>query len=108
MNRLENLFTIHRLRIRLKASDISNNRMLINTANFGNYYQIESSFNFNEQQFRNIDFNKVLCWCIEESPARNEYILVYPIEKKVVVGAMYSQGVNTSEYWIDVRIIQAN
>ena len=106
--RLENLFTIHRLRIRFKDSDISGNRMIINTANFGTYYQIESSFNYNDSQFRNINFNKVLCWCTEESPGRNEYILVYPVERKIVIGAMYNQSINTSDYWIDVRIIKAN
>ena len=106
--RLENLFTIYRLRIYFKGSDISGNRMLINTANFGSYYQIEGSFNYNDPQFRNIDFNKIICWCAEESPGRNEYILVYPVERKIVIGAMYNQGVNTSDYWIDVRIIQAN
>ena len=108
LNRLENLFTIHRLRIRFKDTDISNNRIAINTNNFGTYYQIESSFKFNDPQFRNIDFNKVLCWGVEESPGRNEYILVYPVEKYVVVGAMYNQIVNSSDYWIDIRIIQAN
>ena len=105
---MENLFTIHRLRIRFKDTDISNNRIAINTNNFGTYYQIESSFKFNDPQFRNIDFNKVLCWGVEESPGRNEYILVYPVEKYVVVGAMYNQIVNSSDYWIDIRIIQAN
>ena len=108
LDRLENLFTIHRLKIYFKASDISVNRMAINTANFGTYYQIESSFDYNNSQFRNINFNKVLCWCIEESPGRNEYILVYPVERKIIIGAMYNQNINTSDYWIDVRIIQAN